>query len=312
MNVNANSSLLYQTSNNYINNNNNVSPQSSNSTSSSSSTYLGPIKYEISQIYEETINRVWSLFKANEGITSFIKKSMSFLNLPSEIDLNITSSITLSIDYKKVIIYTSSSLSTSFTFTLLSNTLEETSLLTINATSKSCCFINEQALVQICASILQSINKHLSSNFEDINHYESTIIKTNMINLWNLITKWEYDKISDFMYSNISLHGDPLKVGTEVNLVCENEYNCSVKIEGIEEQKDSNTWRYIIKPLDCRNKTHEIRISLVKVTDEVTFFSFENLFKFKITKETEKHLTKMKNKFFREIKQHFENNSLQL
>ena len=91
-----------------------------------------------------------------------------------------------------------------------------------------------------------------------------------------------------------------------MNLVCDNEYNCSVKIEGIEDQKESNTWRYIVKPLECRNNTHEIRISLVKVTDEVTFFSFENLFKFKITKETEEYLTKMKMKFFREINKHFE------
>ena len=311
MNVNAYSSFPYQNRNNYINNNN-VSPHSSHSTSSSNSTYLGPIKYEVSQVYEETINRVWNLFKTNDGIASFIKKSISFLNLPSEVDLNITSSITQSIDYKKVIIYTSSSLSTTFTFTLLSNTLEDTTLFTICASSKNCSFINEQALAQICSSILQSIVNHLSNNFEDIKHYESTIIKTSMINLWNLITKWEYDKISDFMYSNINLHGDPLKVGTEVNLVCDNEYNCSVKIEGIEDQKESNTWRYIVKPLECRNNTHEIRISLVKVTDEVTFFSFENLFKFKITKETEEYLTKMKMKFFREIKKHFEKNPLQL
>ncbi|MBQ8040019.1 MAG: hypothetical protein IJ274_09165, partial [Lachnospiraceae bacterium] len=60
--------------------------------------------------YDFSVEKTWKgrgsiLFETNDGIASFIKKSISFLNLPSEVELNITSSITQSIDYKKVIIY---------------------------------------------------------------------------------------------------------------------------------------------------------------------------------------------------------------
>ena len=291
--------------------NKSLSDSSNNSSSANSSPLMqAPLRFELSQVYDEPLNIVWELIKCSDKVVTFLSKGLSSLNIINMNTVQFTSSINQSDPYKKVMIYSSTFFNLSFTFTLFANTLENSTLLTLMVTSKNGKIINEIALSQLISSVLLSISSHFAKSNEEIKQYESTIIRVDMRTLWDMISKWEYDQIPGCIYSNINLKGDPLSVGTEVNLLCNNEFNCKCKIKNIEDKKDSNTWRYIIKPIECRNNTDEIRLTLVKVSDDVTFFSFENVYRFKISKEISQHLTKVKFKLFKEMKKYFESSTV--
>lgn len=65
------------------------------------------------------------------------------------------------------------------------------------------------------------------------------------------------------------LNGDPYEIGTEISMVCDNQFICNLRVLDYDKETDSHSWQYM---LECRNHSYEIKINFVKVSDEMTFF----------------------------------------
>lgn len=83
--------------------------------------------------------------------------------------------------------YTLSTLHVTFTFTLIANTLENSTLLTISSLSKTN-KLNVHILKKISGSLVLFITDNLRNNFGDIKHYESTTLNVPMQRLWDFVT----------------------------------------------------------------------------------------------------------------------------
>ena len=139
--------------------NKSLSDSSNNSSSANSSPLMqSPLRFELSQVYDEPLNIVWELIKCSDKVVTFLSKGLSSLNIINMNTVQFTSSINQSDPYKKVMIYSSTFFNLSFTFTLFANTLENSTLLTLMVTSKNGKIINETALSQLISSVLLSIS----------------------------------------------------------------------------------------------------------------------------------------------------------
>lgn len=127
--------------------NNNVSEEHHfipdyNNTNATCASNQNEIKYESSIVLKETFPSVWNVLKKESTINYiFISSIISFqketIIIPSNHILTcLTSQLS---NYQKTITYISTPLQLSFTFSLVSNTLEKSSLLSLQLTSNNNC-----------------------------------------------------------------------------------------------------------------------------------------------------------------------------
>ena len=155
------------------------SKASSTSTSSDSTTATqAQFQFELSQVYDDPLTIVWELIKNSEINQFFIKESSS-IDSQSISEDSIISNISKSNTYNKAMTYTLSTLHVTFIFTLIANTLENSTLLTISSLSKTN-KMNVHILKKISSSLVLYITDNLRNNFGDIKHYESTTLKVPM------------------------------------------------------------------------------------------------------------------------------------
>lgn len=149
---------------------------SSTSTSSDSTTATqAQFQFELSQVYDDPLTIVWELIKNSETVNPFFIKESSSIDSQSISEDSIISNISKSNTYNKAMTYTLST----FTFTLIANTLENSTLLTISSLSKTN-KMNVHILKKISSSLVLYITDNLRNNFGDIKHYESTTLKVPM------------------------------------------------------------------------------------------------------------------------------------
>ena len=152
------------------------SKASSTSTSSDSTTATqAQFQFELSQVYDVPLTIVWELIKNSETVNQFFIKESSSIDSQSISEDSIISNISKSNTYNKAMTYTLST----FTFTLIANTLENSTLLTISSLSKTN-KMNVHILKKISSSLVLYITDNLRNNFGDIKHYESTTLKVPM------------------------------------------------------------------------------------------------------------------------------------
>ena len=152
------------------------SKASSTSTSSDSTTATqAQFQFELSQVYDDPLTIVWELIKNSETVNQFFIKESSSIDSQSISEDSIISNISKSNTYNKAMTYTLST----FTFTLIANTLENSTLLTISSLSKTN-KMNVHILKKISSSLVLYITYNLRNNFGDIKHYESTTLKVPM------------------------------------------------------------------------------------------------------------------------------------
>ena len=152
------------------------SKASSTSTSSDSTTATqAQFQFELSQVYDDPLTIVWELIKNSETVNQFFIKESSSIDSQSISEDSIISNISKSNTYNKAMTYTLST----FTFTLIANTLENSTLLTISSLSKTN-KMNVHILKKISSSLVLYITDNLRNNFGDIKHYESTTLKVPM------------------------------------------------------------------------------------------------------------------------------------
>ena len=152
------------------------SKASSTSTSSDSTTATqAQFQCELSQVYEDPLTIVWELIKNSETVNQFFIKESSSIDSQSISEDSIISNISKSNTYNKAMTYTLST----FTFTLIANTLENSTPLTTSSLSKTN-KMNVHILKKISSSLVLYITDNLRNNFGDIKHYESTTLKVPM------------------------------------------------------------------------------------------------------------------------------------
>ena len=160
------------------------SKASSTSTSSDSTTATqAQFQFELSQVYEDPLTIVWELIKNSETVNQFFIKESSSIDSQSISEDSIISNISKSNTYNKAMTYTLST----FTFTLIANTLENSTPLTTSSLSKTN-KMNVHILKKISSSLVLYITDNLRNNFGDIKHYESTTLKVPMQRLWDFVT----------------------------------------------------------------------------------------------------------------------------
>ena len=268
------------------------------------------IKYDSSIVFNETIPLVWNVLKKESTINYiFISSIISFqkdnIVIPSNHTLTcLTSQIS---SYQKTITYISTPLQITFIFSLISNTLEKSSLLSLQLISNNI-FITMNDLQTISDWLFRGIDDDLKTNSNIVKHYESTTIKANINAVWNFFINWELDKLKDKDYSNVEMKGKtPLQIGTSVNFLVDNEFNSKCHVLYVDKDKDSITWKCGFKLDACRLNVSEICLTFVKINENITFFAFETLFTQHIPQEIDELLTKKRRRLFKEVKKYFEN-----
>ena len=120
------------------NNETSHSKGSSTSTSSDSTTPTqAQFQFELSQVYDDPLTIVWELIKNSETVNQFFIKEASSIDSQGINEDAIISNISKSNTYNKAMTYSISPLHVTFTFTLIANTLENSTLLTISSLSKT-------------------------------------------------------------------------------------------------------------------------------------------------------------------------------
>ena len=171
-----------------ISNDTSNSKASSTSTSSDSTTATqAQFQFELSQVYDDPLTIVWELIKNSETLNQFFIKKVSLIDGQSISEESIISNISKSNTYNKAMTYTLSTLHVTFTFTLIANTLENSTLLTISSLSKTN-KLNVHILKKISGSLVLFITDNLRNTFGDIKNYESTTLKVPMQRLWDFVT----------------------------------------------------------------------------------------------------------------------------
>lgn len=229
-----------------ISNDTSNSKASSTSTSSDSTTATqAQFQFELSQVYDDPLTIVWELIKNSETLNQFFIKKVSLIDSQSISEDSITSNISKSNTYNKAMTYTLSTLYVTFTFTLIANTLENSTLLTISSLSKTN-KLNVHILKKISGSLVLFITDNLRNNFGDIKHYESTTLKVPMQRLWDFVTKWEFKNEPGFVFTNVMLNGDPYEIGTEISMVCDNQFICNLRVLNYDKETESHSWQYML------------------------------------------------------------------
>ena len=153
--------------------------KASSTSTSSDSTTATQFQFELSQVYDDPLTIVWELIKNSETVNQFFIKESSSIDSQSISEDSIISNISKSNTYNKAMTYTLSTLHVTFTFTLIANTLENSTLLTISSLSKTN-KMNVHIFKKISSSLVLYITDNLRNNFGDIKHYESTTLKVPM------------------------------------------------------------------------------------------------------------------------------------
>ena len=145
--------------------------KASSTSTSSDSTTATQFQFELSQVYDDPLTIVWELIKNSETVNQFFIKESSSIDSQSISEDSIISNISKSNTYNKAMTYTLSTLHVTFTFTLIANTLENSTLLTISSLSKTN-KMNVHIFKKISSSLVLYITDNLRNNFGDIKHYE--------------------------------------------------------------------------------------------------------------------------------------------
>lgn len=268
--------------------------KTNDSSSSQSPDHSPTASLEHSQIFMESIIILWDVLKNVERMKSFL-----VLHLGLDEDTEFKDCIQQNLHFIKSIVYTSTYVTA--TFTVRQNTIDDTSVLTVNILGPKNVLSNQDIPQQIYGSIREYLEKNANLS----KHFSSTMIKGSINDVWDLVTKWEYDKIG-LNIEEVNLNGDPLQVGTEIELMVNRELDSLCKVKQVEDKNITNTWHYDIIPIQGKITAAEVHFTFVKVNENLTFLSIEHEFKYRITEEEKNALTKRKKKFFKAIKVYIE------
>ena len=253
-----------------------------------------PNKYEATYVYNDSIFRVYNTLSTIENIKLLINKTLLpflFTTKPIPIEFTYTKSEFISLDYsKKVTWYLSSSeinIKITITFSLISNTIENTTLLILeliisnhedNTAQMKTKIIS--GCKKICLEMIDNIETLLQNNTENIYHYDSNIIDASIEQVWNYVTRFEFFKSKKEIKINIT--GNPECVGSTITYQVEGIEGSNLVIQSkvafVSKEVNKQKWKYKLIQIDNNVPVQELSYVFLKLEDNKTFIGIYNVF----------------------------------
>ena len=253
-----------------------------------------PNKYEASYVYNDSIFRVYNTLSTIENIKLLINKTLLpflFTTKPIPIEFTYTKGEFISLDYsKKVTWYLSSSeinIKITITFSLISNTIENTTLLILeliisnhedNTAQMKTKIIS--GCKKICLEMIDNIETLLQNNTDNIYHYDSNIIDASIEQVWNYVTRFEFFKSKKEIKINIT--GNPECVGSIITYQVEGVKGSNLVIQSkvafVNKEDNKQKWKYKLIQIDNNVPIQELSYVFLKLEDNKTFIGIYNVF----------------------------------
>ena len=279
-----------------------------------------PKKYEASYVLEDSFDRILVLinFGVFEEITNQTCLKTIFtkepIDTPFKYQMTEFSAYESSKNISIIIFHEKIPCGIEINFNFKANTLDNTTLLTLEIKLVNTKFTNEHNLNKIvkgcqnlCIEYIRGIERYLEQRLEFAYQNESIIIKVNKERIFDYFV---HSKMIDF-YEGVNIivpNEENLKVGSKFYFF----YKClGIKIENtiIKMDNDPKKNKWCIK-FSCNSelfKTQDIHIYLIDLEGGSTFFSLIHKFKESIQFEQIQEIERKKKNLLIRIKDFFEN-----
>ena len=268
-----------------------------------------PKKYEASYVFSDTISRLFLTLAELHNIEELNKQTQLpflFTDKPTPLTFTYTVGEITSLEYSKKVswILNNKTIPTPihYTFTLISNTLDNTTLLVFEILlvhpEKIDTFQRTKIISgckKVCVEMINNIEMLLQINNDNIYDYSSTIIKAPKILVWNYVTSLKF--LLNEHIKNVVIEGNTQEVGTTLTWeFAKDSSRCKSKISYVNKSPEKKKWKYKIVPLEGPFQMQEIHFVFINVNDDSTFFSVYHEFKEQVTPEVMENVSK-KNRF---------------
>lgn len=280
-----------------------------------------PKKYEASFVFEKCITQMWPLIIDIKNVERIIPESnLSTIIIDetntSPFEYNLVEMSSLECSKKTSWLISKKNIPTQInaSFSLVLSTLEDYTVFTI-------CLIlvnpkidpsNYSKVVQnckdLCALIIDNVDKMLKQEPVLQYEYESTEINCPIEVIWNFLITFDFLKVK--CVKNLEINGELGKVGTNVtwNFVHENGVieKAECRVVKANNNPKRKKWVFSIIALDGPSKNQLVKFTLLNLDNGVTFFTFFHKFNEEVGTEQLNHLKENKKKILKEIKKNLE------
>ena len=290
----------------------------------SSTTSHFPQKYEASYVFSDTISRLFLTLAELHNIEELNKKTqLPFLFTVKLTPLTFSYTVgeITSLEYSNKVIWRLDNKNVPtpifYTFTLIANTLDNTTLLVFEillGQPEKIELVKRQKIIsgckKVCVEMINNIEMYLQVNNDNIYDYGSNIIKAPMEVVWEYVTNLKF--MNNEYIKDLVIDGNPDKVGTMLRwkFVKDPEGNvCKSKVSYVNKSPNKKKWKYKMVPIEGPFQMQEIDFVFINLDNNSTFFSVYHDFKEQVSAETMEIVSKKKKFLLNLIKQAIEKNN---
>lgn len=247
-----------------------------------------PKKYEASYVFNDSICRLWPLINCQKNIEIIFREVSLSIPLNEEDNSDFSFSVVdmTSIECNKKVTWLISGRKSptkiSASFILVSNTLDDSTLLTVSLVLLKPCLEPSlhskivEATKQICVQLINNIGDLMQNNPVFQYEFESIEINAPVKVVWDFIISFEFLKVTQ--YKDFKANGDTSKLGTIISWTAINEngeeilFEC--KVSHCNHDENRKKWTYAIEAFNDKLKSQTVKFILIILGEEKTFFSF--------------------------------------
>lgn len=266
-------------------------------------------KFQTSYVFNTPQNRIWHLLNEPKNITTIFSKTSLSQILPSLPHIYTLTKHSIETTSKKLsyLIHSqhpppSNSISVSFTF--ISNTLDQTTLLDLCISTTSLSSNTFSIYKDICYQILNNIEDLIINDTTFLFEYESIEINVPIDIVWNYMTMF---KFLEFIHAkDVIFEGEEFGKGMKVHWIYNKgeQDECGVcVVNDVKRDLKRKKWYFVIEPRLENEKKQEIKFTFMKIEEESTFFSYFHQFKENICNEQINLLMDQKKLFLKGMKE---------
>ena len=279
-----------------------------------------PNKYEATYVFSDTISRLFLTLTELANIEELNKGTQLpflFTDKPMPLSFTYTVGEITSLEYSKKLgwFVSNKTIPTAIheTFTLISNTLDNTTLLTFEIQ-----LLHPEKVEQgkrnkivsgckkVCVEMINNIEMLLQVNNENIYDYGSVVIKAPREKVWEYITNLKFmrnEHIKDLL-----VEGNPEEIGTTISWTFASD-GSKCKSSYVKKDKEKKKWKYKMVPMEGPFQIQEIHFIVIHLKDDITFFSVYHEFKEQISAEVMSRVAKKNKILIDMIKESLERNN---
>lgn len=281
-----------------------------------------PNKYEATYVFSDTISRLFLTLAELANIEELNKGTQLpflFTDKPMPLSFTYTVGEITSLEYSKKLgwLVSNKTIPTAIheTFTLISNTLDNTTLLTFEIQ-----LLHPEKVEQgkrnkivsgckkVCVEMINNIEMLLQVNNENIYDYGSVVIKAPREKVWEYITNLKFMRNEHI--KDLVVEGNPEEIGTTISWTFASDGSkCKSKISYVKKDKEKKKWKYKMVPMEGPFQIQEIHFIVIHLKDDITFFSVYHEFKEQISAEVMSRVAKKNKILIDMIKESLERNN---